>query len=76
VAGVTDEREAEGFFLDFPENLNGPFPGLAYLRENRTVFFGESRDIVWYRNAAKRGPDALPLVAFPSSRRSSRYFAF
>ena len=70
MARVTDEKEAEGFFLDVPEQLNGPFPGLAYLRENRPIFFDESR------NAANRGPDALPLVAFPSSRRSSRYFAF
>jgi hypothetical protein len=62
VAGVTDEREAEGFFLDVPEQLNGPFADLAYLRENRPVFFDESRDIVWCRNAANRGPDALPLV--------------
>ncbi len=62
MAGVTDEREAEKFFLDVLEKLNGPFPDLAYLRENRPVFFDESRDIVWYRNAADRGPDALPLV--------------
>jgi len=76
VAGVTDEREAEGSFLDVPEKLNGPFPGLAYLREDRTGSFDESRDIVWYRNAPNRGPDALPLVAFSSPRRSPRYFAF
>ena len=62
MAGVTDEREAEGFFLDVPEKLNDLFPDLAYLRENRPVFLDESRDIVCYRNAANRGPDALPLV--------------
>ena len=61
MAGVTDEREAEGFFLDVPEQPNGPFPGLAYRRENRPICSEESRDIVWCRNAATRGSDALWL---------------
>ncbi len=44
MAGVTDEREAEGFFLDVPEKLNDPFPDLAYFRENRPVFYHEALD--------------------------------
>ncbi len=63
VAGATNEREAEEFFLDVPEKLNGPFPDLAYLRECRPDFFDESRDTVWYRNVANRGPDVLPPVS-------------
>jgi len=64
VAGVTDEREAEGFFLDVPENLNDPFPDLAYLRENRPGFFVESRDIGCYSNTANHGPDDVIPLAF------------
>ena len=41
---MTDEREAEGFFLDVPEKLNDPFPDLAYFRENRPVFYHEALD--------------------------------
>jgi hypothetical protein len=63
MAGKTGEREAEGFFLHVPEKPNGPFPDLAYLRENRPAFFDESRGTVWYRNVDNRGPDALPLVS-------------
>ncbi len=44
MAGVIDEREAEGFFLDVPEKLNDPFPDLAYFRENRPVFYHEALD--------------------------------
>jgi cytochrome P450 len=44
VAGVTDEREAEGIFLDVSEKLNDPFPDLAYFRENRPVFYHEALD--------------------------------
>ncbi len=39
MTGRTDEREAEGFFLDVPEKLDNPFPDLAYFREKRPVFF-------------------------------------
>ena len=62
MAGKTGDREAEGFFLDVPEQPNGPLPDLVYLRENRAVYFDEGRDIVRYRNAANRGFDALPLA--------------
>ena len=41
---MTDEREAEGYFLDVPEKLNDPFPDLAYFRENRPVFYHEALD--------------------------------
>ncbi len=41
---MTDEREAEGYFLDVPEKLNDPFPDLRYFRENRPVFYHETLD--------------------------------
>lgn len=41
MAENTDARETRGFFLNFPEKLDDPFPDLAYFRENRPVFYHE-----------------------------------
>ena len=77
MAGVPDERESERFFFGLPEKLNGPFPDLAYLRENRLVFVDESRDIgitqigTWCLELHFPPPAGRP-GALPSSRRSCR----
>ena len=41
---MTDEREAEGFFLDVPEKLYDPFSVLAYFRENCPISFHDALD--------------------------------
>ena len=44
MAGKTDVRESQEFFLNVPEKLDDPFPDLAYFRENKPVFYHEGLD--------------------------------
>ena len=60
MAGVTDEGEAEGFFLDVPEKLNDPFPDLAYFRENRPVLYHEALD-QWFIFGYDEDPPCSPI---------------
>lgn len=71
MAGVTDEREAEGFFLDVPEKLDDPFPDLAYFRENRPVFHHEALD-QWF----VFGYDDVSALFFDSRMSADRMKGF